>query len=180
MKTSWNTLLLDWSFQYFILVCNRNLEILASAWLVQTSKSSGIFNFLIWQTMLELSWHKEISGISSFSLEIFAYNTLLSAFATVLAVQLAPKHCPVTRTPLFQLLIPSFAVTSESTFISSATSAMGKACPGFALALLGVICASAQEVQPLTEMSLVSTVLSACSCHQFLHQALVRIEKPVP
>lgn len=59
-------------------------------------------------------------------------------------------------------------------------SATGKACPGFALALLGVLSASAQEVQPLTEMSLFSTVFCACSCHQFLHQALVRIEKPVP
>lgn len=84
----------------------------------------------------------EISGISAFLTEIFVYNTLLPPLAVVLAVQLR---------------VPGTQALSSNTLVSATLSPpfcsdlWGKACPVFAQTLLGVISASSQEVQPLTE-----------------------------
>lgn len=86
----------------------------------------------------------EISGISTFLTEIFAYNTLLPLFAVVLAVQL--------RLPGTQAL-SSNTLVSATISLHFCSDLWRNACPVFTQTLLRVISASAQEVQPLSNVT---------------------------
>lgn len=72
------------------------------------------------------------------------HNTLLPVLAVVLAVQLA---LPGTQA------LPSNTLVSATISPHFCSNLWGKACTVFAQTLLGIISASAQEVQLLTVMS---------------------------